>query len=164
VKRVPIDPVGSGVGHFIPGLAVDRATSGAGAHLALTYYYYPNANCTTATCELTVGFSSSPDGGATWGSPTQLAGPMTLSQIAQTSQGPMVGDYISTSFNGAGTAATVVAVGKPGAQGVFDEAMYAPSAPLSVTAAGAATRVASSAGVKVNPTGQGVGSGVIRRR
>ena len=68
-------------------------------HLALTYYYYPNAACTPATCELDVGYISSPDGGATWGAPTQLAGPMASADIAATSQGPMVGDYISTSFN-----------------------------------------------------------------
>ena len=106
-------PVGSGVDHFVPGLAVDPATSGASAHLALTYYYYPNAACTPATCQLDVGYISSPDGGAHWSAPTQLAGPMSLADIAATSQGPMVGDYISTSFNAAGTAATVFAVGKP---------------------------------------------------
>ena len=103
----------SGVDHFIPGLAVDPATSGASAHLALTYYFYPNAACTPATCQLDVGYVSSPDGGAHWGAPTQLAGPMSLGDIAATSQGPMVGDYISTSFNAGGTAATVFAVGLP---------------------------------------------------
>ncbi len=70
VKRVPIDPVGSGVDHFIPGLAVDPATSGAAGHLALTYYYYPNAACTAATCQLDVGFISSPDAGVSWSAPT----------------------------------------------------------------------------------------------
>src|SRR5262249_40048163 len=96
--RVPIDSVTRGVDHFIPGLAVDPATSGAGTHLALTYYFYPNAACGGA-CRLQVGYTSSPDGGAHWANATQLAGPMALSQIAQTSQGPMVGDYISTSFS-----------------------------------------------------------------
>jgi hypothetical protein len=164
VKRVPIDDVTSTVDHFIPGLAVDRATSGAGAHLALTYYFYPEASCTTATCQLDVGYISSPNGGDSWGSPTQLAGPMTLAQIAQTSQGPMVGDYISTSFNSAGTAATVIAVGLPGSDAVFDEGMWAPSSPLAVASMAAATRVASSAGVKVKPNGQGLGPEVPRRR
>jgi hypothetical protein len=164
VKRVPIDPVGSGVDHFIPGLAVDRATSGATAHLALTYYYYPDAACTTATCDLTVGYISSPDGGALWAAPTQLAGPMLLSDIAATSQGPMVGDYISTSFNSAGTAATVIAIGNPHAGSVFDEGMWAPSAPFPVAGASSATHEASSARVEVKPTGQGLGAAVIRRR
>jgi hypothetical protein len=100
VTRIPLDPVGSGVDHFIPGLAVDRSTSGSSAHLVVTFYYYPNANCTTATCQLNVGFSTSSDGGATWSSNTQLAGPMTLTWLPNTSQGFMVADYISTSFVG----------------------------------------------------------------
>jgi hypothetical protein len=98
--RIPLDPIGSGVDHFIPGLAVDRSTSGSSAHLAVTFYYYPNANCTAATCQLKVGFSTSSDGGASWTSTSQLAGPMTLSWLPQTTQGRMVADYISTSFVG----------------------------------------------------------------
>src|SRR5207249_5625747 len=97
--RVPIDDVDSGVDHFIPGLAVDPATSGASTKLALPYYYYPDTTC-TGGCQLDVGYISSPDGGAHWGDAVQLAGPMSLTDIAQTSQGPMVGDYISTSFSG----------------------------------------------------------------
>ncbi len=142
--RVPIDTVTSGVDHFIPGLAVDPASSGADADLALTYYFYPDAAC-SSTCRLQVGYISSPDGGAHWGDPIQLAGPMALSEIAQTSQGPMVGDYISTSFSG-GRATTVFAVGQP-TPGAFDEAMYAPTTPLTVASSAAATRAASSAGV-----------------
>src|SRR5260221_4748341 len=100
VTRIPLDPVGSGVDHFIPGLAVDRSTSGSSAHLVVTFYYYPKANCTASTCQLNVGFSTSSDGGATWTSNTQLAGPMTLSWLPNTNQGRMVADYISTSFVG----------------------------------------------------------------
>jgi len=100
VTRIPLDLVGSGVDHFIPGLAVDRATSGSSAHLVVTFYYYPKANCTASTCQLNVGFSTSSDGGATWTSNMQLAGPMTLSWLPNTTQGRMVADYISTSFVG----------------------------------------------------------------
>ncbi len=100
VTRIPLDPIGSGVDHFIPGLAVDRSTSGSSAHLAVTFYFYPNANCTAATCQLEVGFSTSSDGGATWTRNSQLAGPMSLSWLPSTTQGVMVGDYISTSFVG----------------------------------------------------------------
>lgn len=155
-SRVPIDPVTSGEDHFIPGLAVDPATSGAGAHLGLTYYFYPNAACSSA-CQLEVGFISSPDGGAHWGTATQLAGPMALSQIAQTSQGPMVGDYISSSFSG-GKVATLFAVGlQQPSTTTFDEAMYAPSTPLTVAAAAQATNDSSTAGVKVGVGGAGTG-------
>jgi BNR repeat-like domain len=156
---IPIDPVGSGADHFIPGLAVDPATSGAGTHLALTYYFYPDANCGDS-CQLDVGYISSPDGGAHWGLPTQLAGPMTLDQIALTSQGPMVGDYISTSFSG-GHATTVFAVGQPATGAAFDEAMYAP-APLSVATPTAAVNASTTAGVVPGP---GIGETIqaIRR-
>ena len=152
--RVPIDDVTSSVDHFIPGLAVDPATSGAGTHLALTYYFYPNANCGGA-CRLDVGFISSPDGGAHWGNAIQLAGPMALSEIANTSQGPMVGDYISTSFSG-GLATTVIAVGKPATTAAFDEAMYAPTSPLSVATAAQATHESTTKGA-APVTGVGTG-------
>jgi hypothetical protein len=66
----------------------------------VTFYYYPESNCTPASCQLDVGFSTSSDGGASWTSNTQLAGPMTLSWLPNTTQGRMVADYISTSFVG----------------------------------------------------------------
>jgi hypothetical protein len=130
IVRVPIDATTSSVDHFIPGLAVDKATSGSTAHLGLAYYYYPTASCSSSTCQLDVGYVSSTDGGTSWTVPIQLAGPMTLAQIASTSQGPMVGDYISTSFAG-GTAHTVVAVGKPKTGSTFDEALYTTASGLS---------------------------------
>jgi hypothetical protein len=98
VGRIPIDAVGSNVDHFIPGLAVDRFSAGSRTRLALTYYFYPAADCTAATCQLQVGFTSSRDGGKHWASPDTVAGPMMLSQLANTTQGVMVGDYISTSI------------------------------------------------------------------
>jgi hypothetical protein len=154
--RVPIDGVTSGVDHFIPGLAVNPATSGSRAQLGLAYYFYPNAACGGA-CQLEVGYISSPDGGAHWGPATQLAGPMALSQIAQTSQGPMVGDYISSSFSGS-TVATVFAVGlQQPTSTTFDEAMYAPSTPLPVATPAQATNASSTAGVLVPVTGVGTG-------
>ena len=42
VSRVPIDGTNSGIDHFIPGLAVNKATSGGTAQLGLTYYFYPS--------------------------------------------------------------------------------------------------------------------------
>lgn len=133
VTRIPIDAVGSGVDHFIPGVAVDKATSGSSAHLGLAYYYYPNTRCSSSTCKLDVGFISSTNGGSTWSAATQLAGPMTLTWLANTSQGFMVGDYISTSFVN-GTAHPVFVVANPNNGSVFDEAMYSPSSGLATRA------------------------------
>src|SRR5207244_8721260 len=64
----------------------------------LTFYYYPEANCTPATCQLDVGFISSTDGGTSWSKEVQLAGPTQLAWLANTDAGVMVGDYISTSI------------------------------------------------------------------
>jgi len=147
ISRVPIDAVGSGIDHFIPGLAVDRATSGGSAHLGLSYYFYPNASCTVSTCQLDSGFISSSDSGATWGGKVQLAGPMSVTWTAFTTQGYMVGDYISTSFSGA-LAYPVIAVSVAGTPTQsLNEAMF-------VTASGqpVATGVTAS-------TMQGAGSG-----
>ncbi len=83
VTRIPIDATGSSVDHFIPGLAVDNTTSGSTAKLALTYYYYPKANCTSSTCQLNVGYVSSVNGGGAWSAPTQLVGPMSLRLAAE---------------------------------------------------------------------------------
>lgn len=131
VTRIPLDPISSGVDHFIPGVAVDKSTSGNSAHVAVTFYFYPNANCTAATCQLDVGYSTSANGGATWTSNTQIAGPMSLSWIANTSQGVMVGDYISTSFTG-GLAFPAFEVAHAPSGSTFDEATYTVKGGLSV--------------------------------
>ncbi len=126
--RIPIDPVTSTVDHFIPGLAVDRNTSGNTAHLTLTYYYYPVSDCGTA-CDLYVGFVASQDGGQTWSAPTPLAGPMKTDWLANTPSGFMVGDYISGSYvNGEPFAVFAVAAANSGT--VFDEAMYTTAQPM----------------------------------
>jgi hypothetical protein len=122
--RVPIDATNSGVDHFIPGFAVDRSTQGASTRLALGYYYYPVASCSSATCQLTVGFTSSTDGGATWTPGRKVAGPISLSWIASTNQGVMVGDYMSTSFAGGAFAFPIFAVAKAKTGSTFDERAY----------------------------------------
>jgi len=129
VTRIPIDATSSSVDHFLPGLAVDKSTSGASAHIGVSYYFYPNAKCTTATCQLDVGFISSSNGGASWTAPTQLAGPMSISWLPSTTQGPMVGDYISTSYAG-GTARPAIEVAHTATGGVFDQATYVPASGL----------------------------------
>src|SRR6266702_4092868 len=123
LTRIPLDPRGSGVDHFFPGLAVDRSTSGSSAQLAVIFYFYPNANCTAATCQLDVGFSTSVDGGATWSSNAQLAGPMSLTWLPNTTQGFMVGDYMSTSFVGS-PAFPAFAVASAPTGSTFEEAIF----------------------------------------
>jgi hypothetical protein len=130
--RVPIDARTSTVDHFVPGLGVDRTTSGTTARLALTYYFYPVANCTAATCQLDVGYISSTNGGSTWSAATQLAGPMTLSWLPNTTQGRMFGDYISTSVLPGGRAFPVIAVASPPTGTTFNQSMFVPTGGLAV--------------------------------
>jgi hypothetical protein len=101
IQRIPTDPggVGGTQDSFIPGVAVDRTTSGSSIKVGIGYYYYPNVNCTFSTCQLNVGYISSSNGGTTWTAQTMLRGPMTMSWLPNTSQGRMVGDYMSSSFD-----------------------------------------------------------------
>lgn len=124
VKRVATDPVGSGVDHFLPSIGIDKTTGGTTAHLIVTYYYYPKANCSPSTCQLDEGYVSSTNGGKTWSTPHQLAGPMTLSWLAATTQGTMVGDYFSTSFVGTGKAFTAIINATAPSGGLFNEGTY----------------------------------------
>jgi hypothetical protein len=127
VSRIPIDPVGSGVDHFLPGLAVDRDSAGAHTVLALTYYYDTNSSCVGGSCQLEVGFTSSVNDGQTWSTPQVLGGPMQEDWLAPTSQGFMAGDYISTSFlAGQQRVVGVFPIGMtPSSNGLLDEPMFA---------------------------------------
>jgi hypothetical protein len=134
VTRVPIDLVTSTVDHFIPGIGIDPTTSGATAHVAIHYYYYPKSSCTTSTCALFVGYISSHNGGSTWNAFTKLAGPMQLGWLPNSQNGLMVGDYIATAFSsGVPHGVFAVAAAKSGTK--FKEAMFTAQG-LTVPAAG----------------------------
>jgi hypothetical protein len=142
--RIPIDPISSTVDHFIPGVAVDRLSSGASIRVAVAYYFYPNVLCTAATCQLDVGYVASADGGAHWNPAIPLAGPMATSWLPNTTQGRMVGDYISTSFDSNGLAHPVFTLANPSIPTgdcwfdtpSCDQALYTPATGLSPTPGG----------------------------
>ena len=153
--RIPIDPTTSTADHFIPGLGIDPATAGGTAHLGLTYYYYPQANCSAATCALYAGFISSLDGGNTWSAATPLAGPMSLSWLPNTISGRMVADYIATSFAG-GKAYGFFAAAKANAGTTFNEAIYTTQSGLDVAAAQGRTSSAGEKAVGASPSSKQV--------
>jgi hypothetical protein len=113
VVRIPIDAASSTVDHFLPGIGVEPGTGGATAHLGLLYYYYPVASCSATTCQLIAGYIESFDGGATWTTAVKVGRPMSNTWLPLTSQGYMVGDYMSTSFVG-GLAFPVFMTAQPG--------------------------------------------------
>ena len=74
-------------------------------------------------------FVRSANGGGTWTAPRRLnTETMTRQWIAQTTLGPMLGDYISTSF-ASGTPVAVLALASRPAAGRLDEAIYAARLP-----------------------------------
>ncbi len=129
VTRIPIDATTSTVDHFIAGIGVDPATSGTSAHMTVVYYYYPTAKCSLTTCALDVGYTSSTDGGATWTAGKKLAGPMTLSWLPDSDNGPMVADYVGVSYVN-GNAYGVFANALAPSGKTLAEAMYTTKSPL----------------------------------
>jgi hypothetical protein len=127
VIRIPLDPIGSNIDHFIPGLAVDRMSAGSQTALGLTYYSEEPSGCVGLTCTIQANFSSSLDNGQTWSTPQQVSDPMQLAWIAPTTQGAMVGDYISTSvLAGQQRVIGAIAVGfSPPSGSAFNEPMFA---------------------------------------
>jgi hypothetical protein len=132
VARIPIDPISSTVDHFIPGIGIDRTTSGKTAHLTVTYYYYPVASCNNS-CKLYVGYTTSENGGATWTKGKELAGPMELSWLPETQNGLMVADYLAVAYAN-GNPFGVFVVAKALSGGLFNEAMYTTKSPLLASA------------------------------
>jgi hypothetical protein len=164
--RIPTDSTTSGADHFIPGVGIDPATAGSTAHLGLTYYYYPQANCTSSSCALYVGFISSTDGGATWSAVTPLAGPMSVTWLPNTDSGLMVGDYIATSFAN-GKAFGFFAVAKAKSGSTFDEGIYTTQTGMDAAAMKAVNSSAGERPVSQGAAGQAgtrLSHGPVRRR
>jgi BNR repeat protein len=127
VQVIPIDPLDSGIDHLVPGLGVDKKTSGSTAHIAVAFYYHA-ANC-VSNCQFHVGFVSSTDGGAHWTKKIQLTDPMPLSWLPQGRN--KVGDYISISFCN-GLAFPVFSIAAAPSSGHLNEAIYTITGGLSV--------------------------------
>jgi hypothetical protein len=108
VQRIPIVPTTSAAEMFLAGIAVDKATSGATAHLGVTFYFLKNGNCNSSTCKIMAGFTSSTNAGTTWSKAIVLFGPFRETALANAG-GYFLGDYISTSYGSNGKAYPVIA-------------------------------------------------------
>jgi hypothetical protein len=128
-QRIPLGAVASLHEAFVPGLAVDATTTGAGARLALAYHYLPSNDCGPNSCGVHVGIARSANGGATWTAPIDLTGAMKPVWMAATGEGYMTGDYISTSFAD-GTAHPIFALARCPRSGRLNEAIYAANPPF----------------------------------
>ncbi|MFI5728733.1 M28 family peptidase [Kribbella sp. NPDC051587] len=95
--RIPIAAVDSGKDHYFANIAVDHSSQGSNAKLIVYYHEWANADCTAETCQLTLAYITSTDGGAHWSAPVTLAGPFGPQQLANTSSGRFLGNYIAGS-------------------------------------------------------------------
>lgn len=98
----PIVPLPTGdrstsADHFLPAIGIDPSTAGTSAHIGVLYYFYPVADCSADKCDLSVGFISSTDGGATWDR-QQLAGPFRNTWLPPGEFGHRPGDYFDVTF------------------------------------------------------------------
>ena len=124
--RVPTEDVSGPGDYFIPGLGADRNTFAPNVSLALVYYYYPQANCSEATCQLIGGFITSSDGGQTWSGPIDLTSPMAIDWLPDTISGRMVGDYLGADFTDDGVPHPIFATAFA-PMGQFLESMFTTS-------------------------------------
>jgi len=158
--RIPIEAdIGAStdtVDHFIPAIAVDPASSGATARLALFYYYYPNGGCgnfiqdlvlpiggpqPANQCQPKYAYTNSTDGGSTWGAPMTLASMPSLAVLPRT--GPIGTTGNGNPDLGAYTSGVVIPSGPLAGNAIslfdygaivdgFDVSMYAPSHGLTI--------------------------------
>jgi hypothetical protein len=114
--------------YFLPAIAVDPATSGKTAHVAVAYYSMRmSPRCTTFMpgCheEIDAWLVESKNAGRTWGAARRLNGePMQVEWLADTSLGPMLGDYISVSYV-RGRPVPVIALASPPSAGALSESI-----------------------------------------
>jgi hypothetical protein len=123
-RRVPVANAGTTPDHVIPGLAIDPATAGSRARLALTFYTLRAAGCGTARCRLDVRLATSATAGARWAVRRLDARAMRLTWLPRTSSGRMVGDYVSSAFAGS-RAIGIFALANQPRGNRLDEAIHA---------------------------------------
>jgi hypothetical protein len=123
-RRVPVANAGTNPDHVIPGLAIDPATAGSRARIALTFYTLRAAGCGTTRCRLDVRLATSASAGRSWAVRRLDARAMRLTWLPRTSTGRMVGDYVSSVFAGS-RAVGVFALAHQPRGSRLDEAIHA---------------------------------------
>ncbi len=133
VMRIPIDPVDSGVDHFMAGVAApgfrDVLRGAKPADLAVDYYYSPAAaTCdpnSAAGCQLYAGFILSHDGGKTWEKPMQVFGPMNIAtDLATTVFGQFVANEITAVYVDGRPEGVYSLATPPSANGDLNQSIY----------------------------------------
>jgi hypothetical protein len=123
-RRVPVANAGTNPDHVIPGLAINPASAGAKARIALTFYTLRAAGCGTARCRLDVRLATSATAGSRWTVRRLDARAMRLTWLPRTSSGRMVGDYVSSVFAGSRAVGVFALANRPRGNRL-DEAIHA---------------------------------------
>jgi hypothetical protein len=136
--RIPLGVPDASIDRFLPGLAVDPASSGRKTRIAVLYHSLgPGTDCDPIYVCLVVdvGLIVTRDGGSTWTRPQRLnAASMPLQWIAQTSLGRMLGDYVSASWV-KGRPVPVFALASEPSGELFHQAIFATTRALTSAAA-----------------------------
>jgi len=112
--------------NFLPALAVDPASSGRTARLAVLYHsLVPSMTCNPECIQIDVKLTSSRNGGETWTAPVRLNSvSMQPNWMADTSLGRMLGDYVSVSW-ARGRPIAVYSLAFPPTGSVFRQSIFA---------------------------------------
>ena len=112
--------------NFLPALAVDPASSGRTARLALLYHsLVPSITCNPECVQIDVKLTISRNGGETWSGPLRLnSGSMQTDWMADTPLGRMLGDYVSVSWS-RGRPIAVFSLAFPPTGGLFRQSIFA---------------------------------------
>ena len=124
-RYVPVGAPDAPAHRFVPGLALDPASRGTSARIAITTYTVSKPQgC--VDCEVVDAYLvTSADGGRSWRPAVRLnVESMSTHWLAATSLGPMLGDYISTSYVGGQPVPVLALAAAPDEVG-FREAIYA---------------------------------------
>jgi hypothetical protein len=125
--RVPAVSARSSRVPVTPAVAVDPATSGASARLAIVYYTLSGIPC--RACTIDAWLVRSRNGGRAWSAPQRLsARPMRVEWLPDTSLGRMLADYISVSF-ARGRPVPVFALASEQRGGLRRQAIFATTRP-----------------------------------
>jgi hypothetical protein len=127
------------VDYAVPSIAV------SGSHIGIIAYEISGSCSTTSNCNMNLIYAKSSDNGATW--TTDTTSPIwTMNQIASTTQGNMVGDYVGMVTSGANFV-PFVPIGASGSGSTFNEPLTTVKGLSTATVKGLSTSKAKTSNV-----------------
>jgi M6 family metalloprotease-like protein len=123
VRRVPTGDALDGLPHFVVGLGVDPTTVTPRRRLGVVFHVLTPAGVVPY-------FVSSANDGRGWSAPEPLTPPQLATAFPEAGTERFLGDYVSTSFVGGGTAVPVFASASGGFDGRYHQGIFAAVIPV----------------------------------